>query len=215
MKGEWERGQRAGAAAWCGAKAWVWVVVCGGSAGGRTSRAAVSQHRPVGCEGMGARGRRRTQHQRPRETHPCMRCACGVCCVRDVRDVCCVRCACDVCCVLLRAARAVLAVRAALAGYRHENNTQIESSKAESGNWSAVKWRVELKCKDWQRPIGVVTETPTATFKLAHSILQSKNLEGAPPPWAPRRPPSHLAAPPSHRPALPPPHRPSAPPPRH
>jgi len=64
-----------------------------------------------------------------------------------------------------------------LADFRHENTSQIEASKAESGNWSAVKWRVELKCKDWQRPIGVLTETPTATFKLAHSILQTKKLE--------------------------------------
>ena len=38
-------------------------------------------------------------------------------------------------------------------------------------------WRVELKCKTWQRPIGVMTETPNAEFKIPDAAAKAAKGE--------------------------------------
>lgn len=44
-----------------------------------------------------------------------------------------------------------------------------------SGVYEPAKWRMELKCEAWSRALGVLAETPTASFKIANAA--SKKLQ--------------------------------------
>ena len=54
-----------------------------------------------------------------------------------------------------------------------------EPKKNKDGNVEPVKWRLELKCKGWQRSIGVMAETPTASFKIAGAAEKQIEVRGA------------------------------------